>query len=583
MAKRAKQRDADGDDDVYLEVKQEVFGTANRQKNLAPQETRETPTPKTSTPKRYPETEATPPTAKFSKETKAALKIVRKHAPSTPLFKTAVSMITEHVLANKMDQPTSSLRRNTFGFIEEELSRKSTPDVKTNLVIEHVRAEVGCALARTLANVIENKSDLDKALSTIRSAAEERIPGIAKGSTTGDSGRDGKASKRKRAISEVEARKTRPKALKVDESSSAEDDAQNNRAEKDFDLDKFMIYYKKEKAAVYAKRHFVNSERLFDFHVKQLRSTTGYETTKISSPVWSALSAQQKGEWQSLLAALHQGSKEPVGGQGKTLLERQQAKSLSNASAKTADSSSSSSSSDDSGSDEDTASNASTARDSANTSSASQTTYTTDGSARPDFKRVDKRSWSDEENRILLKGLRCGWTNERIQSELPPNSRRTLGAISCAKSAMKKKYLNGLPASQADLPLSVSPASSKRSPQPVSRTAAAPRDTVDGQTKTIAVSVVAPRPVDVPPDAPIGPRTSPKPTFVGWRSRPIGPATQGIEYLLLPIDTPECPVTNARPEDVTEACSQAFGGYSSFQSAHKIEDALWQISPMNPP
>ncbi|PPJ52274.1 hypothetical protein CBER1_10269 [Cercospora berteroae] len=124
MAKKAKQSDSEGDDDVYLEVKQEVFGTANRQKNLAPQETRETPRPKTSTPNRYSEMEATPSTAKFSKETKAVLKIVRKHAPSTPLFKTAVSMITEHVLANKMDQPTSSPRRNTFGFIEEELSRK---------------------------------------------------------------------------------------------------------------------------------------------------------------------------------------------------------------------------------------------------------------------------------------------------------------------------------------------------------------------------------------------------------------------------------------------------------------------------
>ncbi|PPJ52281.1 hypothetical protein CBER1_10270 [Cercospora berteroae] len=428
-------------------------------------------------------------------------------------------------------------------------------------------------------------------------------------------------NKRKRAASEAEVKQIKSKATKTDESSSA--DAQSNKAGKDFDLDKFMIYRKREKAGIYAKRHFIDGRKLFEFHVQRLRSTSNKRC-----PLWSALTTEQKAAWQLLLAALHQGSKEPVGDQGKELLETQRAKH-SGASAPVVDSPSSSSSSDDSESDhsesdDDTSDHASSAKDSAISVSSSQTKETS--KAHETFRPVKRKGgWTEEENKVLLKGLHQSWSNERIQAELPPTSVRTLAAISTAKSIVKKRHSINPPPFRAKpslaLPASTSTASSsKRSSRPDQSSTPEPQSivsqgsrietprspiTTSQKDQPGAVQLPVPQRQSVldneqrPDSASSGApylictpqHTSsvrwlvytsvdrPSPTFIHFEHRPPRTdETRNLRYLMLPVETPECPIINPSAEDVTNACKLAFDKAAAFRSAQKLGDTLWTVS-----
>ncbi|KAM3415093.1 hypothetical protein BST61_g10226 [Cercospora zeina] len=439
MAKKKKHNDPDEDDDIYLAVKREICNSPHEPQSANRPGIYMTPTSKISSLSGLEDTEGTPCTAKFSKETKSALKIVRKHSPSIPLYKTAVGMISTYVLANKTEDDDKSVEGNAFDCIEQELSRKSTPRDKMTLVIKHVRDEVGCMLARSWAHFINDGGDLARAILAVRAAAEKRTPGIAESRLASDKDQGAAVGKRKRKSSGTEAREPLCKVLRADESSSIGSHsravaqpapcAKASEAKKCFNRELFLAMRLKAERMTVAKKYFVTGEDLLNFHLQQLHAAAEHDASETPSLRWSALSDGQKQEWQQLLDALHGGSKLPVTKAGTALLERQQATIALRASGgdiprPAVTSSSDESESEDRESDWDTAGDKTTEGSGERTHTASQSEY---APTAVEAARVDglprKAPWTVEEKRILLKGMYHGWSNEKIASELPHTSR----------------------------------------------------------------------------------------------------------------------------------------------------------------
>lgn len=607
MAKRAKQHDSDEDDDMYLKVKQEMGSNKTRQKSIIRQDECKTPASETCTPTRRQKSEGTPCLEKLPKETKSAFNIVRKHEPFTPLYKTAIGMISSHVLATETQQPEMNLEKQVFENIEKELSRKHTSRTKTTLIIEHVRAELCSTLARNLANVIENGNDLDKALLAVRSAAKARIPGIVKCHPPDDLGKGSTGSKRKRVSSDVGT--SMAKVMKLDEDSSSEDGdgttaqpascANGLESKQVFNLETFLTIRARPNIVRIAKRFFADGEDLFNFQLQQLQGGSEHEASSLAPLRWSELSEKQQQEWQQLLKSLHKGSKLPVTGGGRELMERHRASFVPSTSAKDDPNSASTSSSDDSESTDDESDDGEsdndridgTGRDVDDTRvnklgevppSASHSEYVPDSHEAAKIDGLPKNlPWTEEEKRVLLKGMYYGWSNEKIASELPQSTRkRTPQAVSCQRSNMKRRHPNGVPVIRADTPFPFSSGASTIRTSREQSSLPERRSMKDkkGNSGTADASCMAEKRKLVPSVAkPI--RTSvdmPEPTFIQYRARPpVTAETENLEYLLLPIETPECPVTDATSEDVTNACAQAFGKWSAFKRAEKLDNVLW--------
>ncbi|PIA90942.1 hypothetical protein CB0940_10880 [Cercospora beticola] len=649
MIKKAKQHESDEDDDVYLEVKQEVFGTANRQKNPAAQETRETPAPKMSASTQLQEVECTPRLAKISKETRAALKIVRKYDSSTPLYNTAVGMISEHVLASKSDQSDTTLRSQAFAFIEKELLQKRTPRGKLTLVVEHVRGKVALTLAHNLARVIESEKDLNTVLLAIRSEFESRHLGSATDCITAWASEISPSGKRKRHSSDPAPSEASPKRKRVDQSVDTENEESRMRSKQGFNLAPFLALRDLQKVIAYARQHFQEGQDIFNFHVRRSNSMGPSDAISTQLLEWSALSDAQKYEWQELLAALHRGSRAPVQKSGQDLLKRHQA-SLIPATAVRDDSSTSSS--DSSGSDDDTSDDGDSRKPAEATPSASQqhnvhssreateqleipsepTSSALQRQYVPDSHEAAEQDgyprnipWSKAEKRVLLKGINLGWSIQKIASELPSLRPRTPQAISCAKSQMNRRHPKGVPVIRADTPFPLTAAPPPPQPQPMQRTgpeqqstrrsrkraatastsvspmvrAGTPfpvavarpssqpqpiqQSTTEGSGKLVVAVPRSPTKLSCAQDRPTlttkatgAADATPEPTFLQYEPQPRATAdNHDLEYLLLPIGTPECPTSDADPKDVTEACWQAFGKHSAFEKAQELGDRLW--------
>ncbi|KAF2206544.1 hypothetical protein CERZMDRAFT_103211 [Cercospora zeae-maydis SCOH1-5] len=562
MAKKRKQQVSDVDDDVYLEVKRETCDSPMKPKCTNQQEKYATPTTKTSRPSEAQGAEGTPCTAKFSKETRSALKIVRKHSPSTPLYKTAIVMISEYVLANKIEQPDMSIEGKAFDCIEKELWRKSTPRYRMTLVMEHVRAEVGCTLARSLAHYIEDQDDLDRALLAVRAAAENKIPGIAG----------------KRHASNKDEGAT--VFMRVDQNSiiggnsraitQQAPNAKGSEAKKCFDPEPVLAIRQRAERTKNAKRHFPNSRELFEFHARHLQSPTGDKTCSKQDSDWSSLVRRTesrvttafRGTSQRLETSLNEGRSAAIGAAAGQCCH------------------------DDSESDPDTIGDKRVDGPGGRLHSASQSEYepTAEESAKMDGLPRNV-PWTEEEKRILLKGMYHGWSNEKISSELPHTTRkRTSAAVACQRSNMKKRHPNGVPVIRADTPFPLAASSSTKKPQPATSPPSVRRSAVaDERPLSSASSIPYLIPTPHSPHLLQWPvHTSfdrPRPTLIRYRRRPpLTAETQRLEYLLLPIETPECPALNFTPEDVSKACEQAFDKSAAFRAAQKLEDALWVAS-----
>ena len=187
--------------------------------------------------------------------------------------------------------------------------------------------------------------------------------------------------------------------------------------------------------------------------------------------------------------------------------------------------------------------------------------------------------WSDEERRILLKGMHHGWSNEKIAAELPSKRKRTPHAVATAKSKMKSRHPNGVPIIRENTPYplglatpssSMNDTNSQRTASPLGTPSATGTKRLwSGTTFTWYDANKRP--------ARSGNQLQSSPPHIHVAFTPRSTDTDLVE-LLLPIGLPEVPIKNATIEEVQAACANTFGKHTGYQSVRQTAKGSWMVS-----
>ncbi|USW58129.1 hypothetical protein Slin15195_G114480 [Septoria linicola] len=178
--------------------------------------------------------------------------------------------------------------------------------------------------------------------------------------------------------------------------------------------------------------------------------------------------------------------------------------------------------------------------------------------------------WTPAEDEMVLNCVTRGWSNETIAAALPSPIRRTGKAIAKRKCLLKKSHprYSTTPVVNGD-----------SSPRPKPDSAQSPSDSCTLRANLVKQSIRSrTHPVIATSHRPaVGCRSlsrEPDATIVELHAE-LCSADTTVEYLFLPIATPEVPVVDATTQEVTTACLAAFGGRTSFQSADILGVGCW--------